>query len=43
MTDPHTGQSRGYGFVRCLDQLNQIQAMDEMQGFVIGNRLFVSH
>jgi RNA recognition motif-containing protein len=38
MTDPRTGQSRGYGFVRFLHQLDQIQAMNEMQGFVIGNR-----
>lgn len=38
MTDPRTGLTRGYGFVRFGTQLDQHQAMNEMQGFVIGNR-----
>ncbi|KAG2203768.1 hypothetical protein INT47_012701 [Mucor saturninus] len=38
MTDPRTGLTRGYGFVRFSSQLDQHQAMNEMQGFVIGNR-----
>ena len=38
MTDPHTGQTRGYGFVRFSNQLDQHQALNEMQGCMIGNR-----
>lgn len=38
MTDPRTGLTRGYGFVRFSSQVDQHQAMNEMQGFVIGNR-----
>lgn len=38
MTDPRTGLTRGYGFVRFSSQLDQIQALNEMQGFIIGNR-----
>lgn len=38
MTDPRTGLTRGYGFVRFSSPLDQHQAMNEMQGFVIGNR-----
>ncbi|EPB81667.1 hypothetical protein HMPREF1544_11612 [Mucor circinelloides 1006PhL] len=38
MTYAQTGQSRGYGFVRFLQQLDQLQALDEMQGCIIGSR-----
>lgn len=38
MTDPRTGLTRGYGFVRFSNQVDQHQAMNDMQGFVIGNR-----
>lgn len=38
MTDPRTGITRGYGFIRFNSQLDQHQAMTQMQGFVIGNR-----
>ncbi|KAL7322006.1 hypothetical protein PS15p_212101 [Mucor circinelloides] len=38
MEDAQTGQSRGYGFVRFHQQLDQFQALDEMQGCIIGNR-----
>ncbi|KAK4513423.1 vacuolar protein sorting-associated protein 1 [Mucor velutinosus] len=38
MTDPQTGQSRRYGFARFRQQRDQFQALDEMQGCIIGNR-----
>lgn len=38
MIDVQTRQSRGYGFVRFHQQLDQLQALDEMQGCIIGNR-----
>ncbi|KAI8888702.1 hypothetical protein K501DRAFT_329596 [Backusella circina FSU 941] len=38
MTDPRTGMTRGYGFVRFLDSIDQQRALHEMQGFCIGSR-----
>ncbi|KAI7900092.1 uncharacterized protein BX663DRAFT_554276 [Cokeromyces recurvatus] len=38
MTDSRTGMTRGYGFVRFSDQLDQQRALIEMQGFFIGSR-----
>lgn len=38
MTDPITGLSRGYGFVRFLDQLEQQEAVLEMNGILCDNR-----
>jgi RNA recognition motif-containing protein len=38
MTDPLTGVSRGYGFVRFSDQQDQERALSEMQGVYCGNR-----
>ena len=38
MTDPRTGLTRGYGFVRFTDQNDQQRALIEMQGFMIGTR-----
>ena len=38
MTDPRTGLTRGYGFVRFIDQSDQQRALIEMQGFIIGSR-----
>lgn len=38
MTDPITGMSRGYGFVRFSDERDQQQALTEMQGVYCGNR-----
>ncbi|KAI9492447.1 hypothetical protein BDB00DRAFT_765354 [Zychaea mexicana] len=38
MTDPRTGLTRGYGFVRFTDQSDQQRALIEMQGFIIGSR-----
>ena len=38
MTDPITGVSRGYGFVRFNDQGDQERALNEMQGVYCGNR-----
>lgn len=38
MTDPATGMSRGYGFVRFGDEMDQQRAMAEMQGTYCGNR-----
>lgn len=38
MTDPITGVSRGYGFVRFSDQQDQERALREMQGVYCGNR-----
>ncbi|KAI8991676.1 hypothetical protein BDF20DRAFT_845787 [Mycotypha africana] len=38
MTDPTTGSSRGYGFVRFLDQAEQQGAVIEMNGVLCGNR-----
>ncbi|CAO3593494.1 unnamed protein product [Absidia cylindrospora] len=37
MTDPMTGQSRGYGFIRFHDRLDQQRALIEMQGFLFVN------
>ncbi|ORY99713.1 hypothetical protein BCR42DRAFT_430043 [Absidia repens] len=37
MTDPTTGQSRGYGFIRFHDRLDQQRALIEMQGFLFVN------
>ncbi|KAI9323846.1 hypothetical protein BX666DRAFT_1846616 [Dichotomocladium elegans] len=38
MTDPRTGLTRGYGFVRFSDQNDQQRALVEMQGYIIGSR-----
>ncbi|KAG8205043.1 mRNA binding post-transcriptional regulator [Trichophyton interdigitale] len=38
MTDPITGLSRGYGFVRFSDETDQQRALSEMQGVYCGNR-----
>ena len=38
MTDPITGVSRGYGFVRFSEQHDQERALSEMQGVYCGNR-----
>ena len=38
MTDPLSGMSRGYGFVRFSDEQDQQRALSEMQGVYCGNR-----
>ncbi|TPR05157.1 Arrestin (or S-antigen), N-terminal domain family protein [Aspergillus niger] len=38
MTDPISGMSRGYGFVRFSDENDQQRALSEMQGVYCGNR-----
>ncbi|MCJ1234947.1 hypothetical protein MMC14_002911 [Varicellaria rhodocarpa] len=38
MTDPISGMSRGYGFVRFSDEGEQNRALGEMQGVYCGNR-----
>jgi RNA recognition motif-containing protein len=38
MTDPVSGMSRGYGFVRFSDEGDQQRALVEMQGVYCGNR-----
>ena len=38
MTDPISGMSRGYGFVRFSDEGDQQRALSEMQGVYCGNR-----
>ena len=38
MTDPISGMSRGYGFVRFSDEEDQRRALSEMQGVYCGNR-----
>lgn len=38
MTDPVSGMSRGYGFVRFSDEADQQRALTEMQGVYCGNR-----
>lgn len=38
MTDPISGMSRGYGFVRFSDENDQMRALNEMQGVYCGNR-----
>lgn len=38
MSDPITGLSRGYGFVRFTDESDQQRALQEMQGVYCGNR-----
>ncbi|KAL8950657.1 MAG: hypothetical protein Q9222_003316 [Ikaeria aurantiellina] len=38
MTDPISGMSRGYGFVRFSDEQDQQRALNEMQGVYCGNR-----
>ncbi|KAH0606710.1 uncharacterized protein H6S33_003544 [Morchella sextelata] len=38
MTDPVSGMSRGYGFVRFSEELDQQRALSEMQGVYCGNR-----
>ena len=38
MTDPISGMSRGYGFVRFSDDGDQQRALTEMQGVYCGNR-----
>lgn len=38
MTDPRTGITRGYGFVRFAEQLDQQRALIEMQGYFVGSR-----
>lgn len=38
MVDQQTGQSKGYGFVRFLNEADQQRALSEMQGAVINGR-----
>ncbi|KAK9446686.1 RNA-binding domain-containing protein [Limtongia smithiae] len=38
MTDPVSGMSRGYGFVRFMDESEMQRALTEMQGSYCGNR-----
>ncbi|ETN42114.1 uncharacterized protein HMPREF1541_04053 [Cyphellophora europaea CBS 101466] len=38
MTDPISGMSRGYGFVRFSEEADQQRALSEMQGVYCGNR-----
>lgn len=38
MTDPLSGMSRGYGFVRFSEEQDQQRALSEMQGVYCGNR-----
>jgi RNA recognition motif-containing protein len=38
MSDPLSGLSRGYGFVRFTDEAEQQRALQEMQGVYCGNR-----
>ncbi|AOW03595.1 hypothetical protein B0I72DRAFT_135859 [Yarrowia lipolytica] len=38
MTDPVTGLSRGYGFVRFSSEEDQQKALQEMQGYMLGSR-----
>ncbi|KAI8596820.1 hypothetical protein EDD21DRAFT_236175 [Dissophora ornata] len=38
MSDPNTGMSRGYGFVRFGDESEQMRALHEMQGVYCGSR-----
>ncbi|KAL5429374.1 hypothetical protein PMIN04_000178 [Paraphaeosphaeria minitans] len=38
MSDPISGMSRGYGFVRFTDEADQQKALTEMQGVYCGNR-----
>ncbi|KAK8204379.1 hypothetical protein M8818_005108 [Zalaria obscura] len=38
MSDPISGLSRGYGFVRFSDEADQQRALQEMQGVYCGNR-----
>ncbi|KAF9181445.1 hypothetical protein BGZ51_005437 [Haplosporangium sp. Z 767] len=38
MTDPTTGLSRGYGFVRFGDESEQMRSLQEMQGMFCGSR-----
>lgn len=38
MSDPISGLSRGYGFVRFADEMEQSKALTEMQGVYCGNR-----
>ncbi|GAN05996.1 mRNA binding post-transcriptional regulator [Mucor ambiguus] len=38
MTDPVTGLSRGYGFVRFLNQLEQQEAVQDMNGIICDSR-----
>ncbi|KAK3629291.1 hypothetical protein LTR56_018178 [Elasticomyces elasticus] len=38
MSDPISGMSRGYGFVRFSDEQEQQSALNEMQGVYCGNR-----
>jgi len=38
MTDPISGMSRGYGFVRFSDEADMQRALTEMQGVYCGNR-----
>ena len=38
MTDPQSGASRGYGFVRFSDERDQLNALADMQGVYCGNR-----
>ncbi|GAA5800627.1 hypothetical protein EDC94DRAFT_604185 [Helicostylum pulchrum] len=38
MTDPRTGMTRGYGFVRFTEFMDQQRALIEMQGYFLGSR-----
>lgn len=38
MTDPTTGQSRGYGFIRFGDESEQLRSIEELQGVYCGSR-----
>lgn len=38
MMDPATGYSRGFGFIRFMDEGDQQRALEEMQGIYVGSR-----
>lgn len=38
MMDPTTGYSRGFGFVRFYDEIEQQRSLEEMQGVYVGSR-----
>lgn len=38
MIDPITGYSRGFGFIRFMDENDQQRSLEEMQGVYIGSR-----
>jgi RNA recognition motif-containing protein len=38
MMDPATGYSRGFGFIRFMDENDQQRSLEEMQGIYVGSR-----